>query len=182
MRTRLRFYRGVNKSGNDTLKKNVANRALLAFLALAILPALLFPSALLTGLAFGLNDFCSSLQGILPIAAMLMVVLAGVLYAAGQVMGAETRARANVWATACLTGALMAVLIYIVSPPVLSSVYGQTASCTATSAMLPVRGNNQICDYPQCTCSPGCIPPSTAICTMWQRCHRTRAPCTAYCS
>ena len=56
---------------------------------------------------------------------MLMIILAGVIYAAGQMMGAETRARANVWATACLTGALIAILIVVVAPPVLNAIYNQ---------------------------------------------------------
>ncbi|MDD5023088.1 MAG: hypothetical protein PHU63_02885, partial [Candidatus ainarchaeum sp.] len=30
---------------------------------------------------------------------LILVVLAAIIYAAGQVLGAETRARANVWAT-----------------------------------------------------------------------------------
>ncbi|MEM2137829.1 MAG: hypothetical protein QW568_01965, partial [Candidatus Anstonellaceae archaeon] len=53
-------------------------------------------------------SLCLGLQSMLPVVCMLMIVVAGVIYAAGQVMGAETRARANVWATAALTGALIA--------------------------------------------------------------------------
>ena len=149
------------------------NRALAAFALLALLASPLFATSLLTGLAGGLNDFCSSLQGILPVAAMLMVVLAGVLYAAGQVMGAETRARANVWATAALTGALMAVLIVVISPPVLSSVYGQTASCQASGggggSMVPILRVGDMCKAPQCICQDGCNPPSQT-CTNGQTC------------
>ena len=68
-------------------------------------------------------SLCSGLKSLLPVAAMLMIILAGVIYAAGQMMGAETRARANVWATAALTGALIAILIVVVAPPVLNSIY-----------------------------------------------------------
>jgi hypothetical protein len=87
----------------------------------------------LSGLSNGLQQFCSSVKQLLPIAAMLMVVLAGVIYAGGQIMGAETRARANVWATACLTGALIAILIVVVAPPVLNAIYqgqGSISICT----------------------------------------------------
>jgi hypothetical protein len=70
------------------------------------------------------NDLCYALTTLLPVVAMLMVVVAGVIYAAGQIMGAETRARANVWATAALTGALIALLIYAIAPAVLASIYG----------------------------------------------------------
>jgi len=56
---------------------------------------------------------------------MLMIVFSGVIYAAGQLLGAETRARANVWATAALTGALIGVLIYAVAPSVLQTIYNE---------------------------------------------------------
>ena len=78
-----------------------------------------------------MSGLLTGLQGILPVAAMLMVLVAGVIYASGQMMGAETRARANVWATACLTGALIAILITVVAPSVLTSINGGTAvQCT----------------------------------------------------
>jgi hypothetical protein len=70
------------------------------------------------------NNFCFDLKNLLPVAAMLMVVAAGVTYAAGQLMGAETRARANVWATAMLVGSFIALLIYAIAPFVLQGIYG----------------------------------------------------------
>ena len=81
-----------------------------------------------------ISTLCVSLTSILPIASMLMVVVAGVIYAAGQLMGAETRARANVWATAALTGALIGLLIYAIAPAVLQTIYGgsEQVSCTGT--------------------------------------------------
>jgi uncharacterized protein (DUF983 family) len=76
-----------------------------------------------------MKELCRGLRDMLPVAAMLMVILAGVIYATGQMMGAETRARANVWATAALTGALIAILIAVIAPPVLDAIYGnQTGS------------------------------------------------------
>ena len=74
------------------------------------------------------DQLCSSLRQLLPVAAMLMIIIAGVIYAAGQIMGAETRARANVWATAALTGALIAILIVVIAPPVLQTIYDQTGT------------------------------------------------------
>jgi hypothetical protein len=92
--------------------------------AIAVLAGILAasPVSMLGGLSSGLSQFCNSVKSLLPVAAMLMVVLAGVIYAGGQIMGAETRARANVWATACLTGALIAILIVVVAPPVLNAI------------------------------------------------------------
>jgi len=69
------------------------------------------------------SALCQGLTSMLPVAAMLMIVIAGIIYAAGQVMGAETRARANVWATAALTGALVGIMIYAVAPGVLQVIY-----------------------------------------------------------
>jgi len=91
--------------------------------ALAVMLSLAFSTSLLTGLTSALSDLCKGLNQMLPIAGMLMIILAGVLYAAGQMMGAETRARSNVWATAALTGALIAILIAVIAPAVLQSIY-----------------------------------------------------------
>ena len=65
----------------------------------------------------------------LPPVSMLMVVVGAVIYASGQIMGAETRARANVWATASLTGAMMGMLIVAIAPGVLGMIYGPSIAC-----------------------------------------------------
>ena len=98
-------------------------------IAVAVASSLAFAaSSGITGLALTINDLCVGLKSMLPVAAMLMIILAGVIYAAGQMMGAETRARANVWATACLTGALIAILIAVVAPSVLQAIYNPSGT------------------------------------------------------
>ncbi|MEM3499615.1 MAG: hypothetical protein QXI17_03050 [Candidatus Bilamarchaeaceae archaeon] len=67
-----------------------------------------------------MKTLCQQLVSVFGVAIILMLVLAAVIYTAGQIMGAETRARANVWATAMLTGALIGVLIYIIAPWLMS--------------------------------------------------------------
>lgn len=52
----------------------------------------------------------ASLAGLIAV----FIVLAAVVYAAGQVLGAETRARATGWATALLSGAIVAAVVYVV--------------------------------------------------------------------
>lgn len=69
-----------------------------------------------------LRGLCADIQGLVPVTAMLLVVSAGVIYSAGQMFGAETRARANVWATSCLTGAVIGVIIATVAPCVLATI------------------------------------------------------------
>ena len=95
----------------------------MAFLALLLFSAAAFATDPLGSVNIAIFQLCDGLTSLLPIAAMLGIVLAGVIYAAGQMMGAETRARANVWATAALTGALIAILIAVVGPAVLNTMY-----------------------------------------------------------
>jgi hypothetical protein len=106
------------------------NAILLSFALLALFTSLACPT-MLTTLQNAVSQLCVGLKSMLPVVAMTMLVLAGVIYAAGQIMGAETRARANVWATACLTGALIAILMVVVAPSVLQAIYSDqgTISC-----------------------------------------------------
>jgi len=102
------------------------------FIIIAALMGVVFagPGGGISGLQAALSELCGQLQTLVPVAAMLMVVLASVIYATGQMMGAETRARANVWATSCLTGALFGILISVIAPGILTSISnGQTISC-----------------------------------------------------
>jgi len=62
-----------------------------------------------------LGCMCGNLMALLPVVSMLMVIGAGVVYAAGQMMGAETRARANTWATAMLVGAIIGYSLAVVN-------------------------------------------------------------------
>ena len=68
------------------------------------------------------------LNSLVPIAALVLILGAGVVYAAGQMLGAETRARASVWATSMLIGAIIGILIIVLVPPILSMLLGQDIS------------------------------------------------------
>ena len=109
------------------------NKISMFLIAVMALSSVSIASSPLSNVSTALQALCGGLKSLLPVAAMLMVVVAGVIYAAGQVMGAETRARANVWATAALTGALIAVLIYAIAPVVLNTIYGGTNTALANS-------------------------------------------------
>ena len=100
--------------------------------AIALAASLVQAQSLLDGVQSGMSQLCASLMQLLPVAAMLMIMVAGVIYASGQIMGAETRARANVWATAALTGALIAILIVVVAPPVLNAIYAGNGTIDAS--------------------------------------------------
>jgi hypothetical protein len=70
-------------------------------------------------------------QQFLGIAVMVLIVFAGAIYAIGQILGAETRARAAVWATAMLTGAIIGIIIYVITPPLVSLLTAGTGVSTA---------------------------------------------------
>jgi len=66
-----------------------------------------------------ISNLCASIKSAVPVLAFAMLLLAGIIYAGGQIMGAETRARANVWATAMLTGGVIGLIIAASAPYVL---------------------------------------------------------------
>jgi len=88
-----------------------------------LLAASIVAAAGMSDVKHAMTILCDALVNILPVVAMLMVVVSAVIYAAGQIMGAETRARANVWATAALTGALISGLIYAITPSVFAYLF-----------------------------------------------------------
>lgn len=107
-------------------KINAVGRYLLLFVLAVNLISLASGSAI-NPLKSALKDLCTMSQTMLGVVAMVLVVLAGTTYAIGQVLGAETRARAAVWATAMLTGAVIGAVIYIVTPTIVKSLLPGTA-------------------------------------------------------
>ncbi len=87
-----------------------------------------------SGITSALSSLCLLSKQFLGIGAMLMIVLAGATYAIGQMLGAETRARASVWATAMLTGAVIAIVIYVIAPWIIGMILsGGSQSGTTVS-------------------------------------------------
>jgi uncharacterized membrane protein len=110
----------------------------LVLFSLSSISFLLYPAEPLTTVTRAISQFCTDMMQLLPVAAMLMILIGAVVYAAGQVMGAETRARANVWATAALTGALMSMLIVAIAPVALELIYGEgNVNCTGENMCGP---------------------------------------------
>lgn len=77
---------------------------------------------------YALCGFYTYLEELLPIIVMILIIFAAVVFAAGQVLGAETRSRANVWATAMLIGALIGILVALIGPWVMQEM-GFPISC-----------------------------------------------------
>jgi hypothetical protein len=73
-----------------------------------------------TNIIKAMGSLCAMLQGALAVGMLLLIIVAAIVYAVGQVLGAETRARASVWATAMFMGSLIGALIYLIVPWILA--------------------------------------------------------------
>lgn len=105
-----------------------AFRGLLSSFTILFLGRLIHAQAV-SFLANSLGDLCHGIQDLIPVTAMMLVMFAAVIYASSQFFGAETRARGNVWATSCITGAIIGIIIATVAPDILSQLAGETVSC-----------------------------------------------------
>ena len=74
----------------------------------------------------GLCELYYIVQSLLAVVVFVLIVVAAIVYAAGQVMGAETRARASVWATSMIVGAIIGIVIYLLVPIILGTMLGET--------------------------------------------------------
>ncbi len=95
---------------------------MMRFKVFAVFIALMMFSGIAVASTPGINisaqfsGLCSAIKNTVPIVAFTMLLIAAIVYASGQVMGAETRARANVWATAMVTGGIIGLLIASAAP------------------------------------------------------------------
>ena len=110
------------------MKKLIDMRMLFTVFAIASVAFATTTGGGFENLTSALTTLCSGIKGVVPILSFLMIVAAGAVYAGGQMLGAETRARASVWATAMLVGAFIGLIIIVVTPTVLTSFYGSTGS------------------------------------------------------
>jgi hypothetical protein len=69
-----------------------------------------------TSLQTALQGFCTLLYGLVGQLAFVMVLLSSIVFTAGQLFGAETRARMSVWANSMLIGAITGILMVILVP------------------------------------------------------------------
>ncbi len=135
---------------------NYMKTVLLSVWSLAIFCAISFAQDGLGAIGCAAGCMCYQLMQVLPVVSMLMIIGAGVVYAAGQMMGAETRARANTWATAMLIGAVIGILIVVVAPNVLGILYP-----SASAKFSDYGGTNGICTNTPVIGSTTCLPCTT---------------------
>ncbi len=80
-----------------------------------------------------LTDLCKILYEVVGTLASVMILLSSVVYAGGQMFGAEMRARAHVWSQSLLSGAVIGIIMIVIVPNVLGAMLGMTFdanSCT----------------------------------------------------
>ena len=75
---------------------------------------------------------CDLLDGLIPFIAFTLFVIAGAAYGAGQFFGADTRAKASGWAMSAVTGAIIMILIYLIGPTIIDSLYGGADKITGS--------------------------------------------------
>ncbi len=97
-------------------------------LVVLVLSSVGFASTAGGNIASGICTLKDTVNAVLGAVIFVLIVLAAVVYAAGQVMGAETRARASVWATSMIIGAVIGIIILVLVPPVLQAMMGGSLS------------------------------------------------------
>jgi len=91
----------------------------------AILLALVVLSATLSaGLTEEIGCICGQIKTLVPLVGLVAMMIGGVVYGAGQIMGAETRSRAVVWATALFMGGIIAIVLGVAAPWLIGIVIG----------------------------------------------------------
>lgn len=109
--------------------------------ALLCLAGRLFPAGQLGTAGAAVSQLCGMATDLLPPLSMLLVLAGAIIYAAGQLMGAETRARAIGWASACIIGAVVGTLIVSISPSALGAIYGGEVACLWMTSSTNMAGN-----------------------------------------
>lgn len=92
------------------------------FLALVMFGGLAVAAAtsVAVGITSSLCQIRDMLTTIIPTVALIMLLMAGLVYAAGQAFGAEMKAKAQGWAMSLLVGAIIGLLLAVLAPTFLS--------------------------------------------------------------
>ena len=94
-----------------------------------------------SSIAQRLCDIKTLIVQVIPTIALIMFLLAGLAYAAGQAFGAETKAKAQGWAMSLLVGGIVGIIIAVLAPTLvdifvgMNSVGMSTNPCGASPAV-----------------------------------------------
>jgi len=105
---------------------------LLLILACLVTPVFasssLSTTAMASNIRVALCGFQTLVYTILPTLALIMFLFAGLAYAAGQVFGAEMRAKAQGWAMSLLVGGIIGIFIAVLAPILVRIFIGMTGT------------------------------------------------------
>jgi len=91
------------------------HRRAISFVMLLVMAGLVFAQGPAT-LYDKLNDLCKNIRNLVPLLGVISLVIGGAIYAGSQVLGAEARAKMNVWATALLTAGVLGIVVGMLAP------------------------------------------------------------------
>jgi len=98
------------------MRKNKMIFLLLLMCLVAPVFASVSTTAMAANIRVALCGFQVLVYTILPTLALIMFLFAGLAYAAGQVFGAEMRAKAQGWAMSLLVGGIVGIFIAVLAP------------------------------------------------------------------
>ncbi len=78
-----------------------------------------------SGITGGLDQLKSTIEGFFGALIAVLIVLAAIAYAAGNMLGSDAGARAKVWGQNLLIGAGISLVVYVVAPTVLRAIVGE---------------------------------------------------------
>jgi hypothetical protein len=100
---------------------NILIVAVFALFAVGVLSAAVSTTAAQTQLKDALGAICNLAASLLPVIAFVLFILAGVAYAAGNFFGADSRAKSVGWAMNMITGAVIALLLWVIGPVIIAA-------------------------------------------------------------
>jgi len=108
------------------------------FLLLVLLsvPVAATTSSMAVKIRDALCGFQTLVYTVLPTLALIMFLFAGLAYAAGQVFGAEMRAKAQGWAMSLLVGGIIGIFIAVLAP-ILVTIFTGMAPASMTYTACP---------------------------------------------
>lgn len=83
---------------------------------MSILIFLVFVGLVFSGVGELLNNICVYVSSMVPIISVILVVIAGLVYSIGKVLGQEYRAKTETWATTIVIGAVLGLILALSAP------------------------------------------------------------------
>ncbi len=121
----------------DSMEGKKAEKAFV--IALILINLLLAESG---SIGAGLVRLQENIQGFFGALIAVLIVLAAIAYAAGNMLGSDAGARAKVWGQNLLIGAGISLVVYVVAPMVLQSIVGDSMNINMDAGSISVSSGS----------------------------------------